>query len=948
MPVLNLKTNKLEDLDPVATAEGLASGTHIPPPGQGVLFTPTNELVFMPANTIKESIQRYGYRIPQPDEIRKAGRDYKYGSDDMLLQAGLAGVARGGSFGLSDWLATTTGLSSPEHLAALKEYYPGASMASEIGGALATAPFRFTPAGAVVTGAKALEGAAIGRAAAMLPKSAMASAIAKTAVETGAKGLGGAVEGLAFGLGQTVSEAALGNPDLNAENIIGHLGQQALLGGALGAGLSLGTVALKKSIEGAKKAYSYAFEKMIGKVRTVEQPIEEIPGVKIGEGVEGLSPADIASGMTQPDVKTIFEPAPLTKGMANVSSFFGKKPVDEFFDSIGERLADEKVFLTPAQMNNLAKTIQDNTQPVYDAMVKLRSRVGGLLRKEETATLLADVDPTKAMGLYDDVVKNIQKKLEIANVDRIQALKSMGKEITPELKEELSKLTKQAKAFYHTGYVTEVENILESLNLNRSKLTSTADVFEELNRTKQAMDAVISRFYTDKNRLPYKQLKTAMEIVKPSVDFIREGLEDANIWGQAGSRQYAFNESLTDLSRSMDVLQKFVMQKVPRPTGGASYVMKPSSLREMMNMYKDIRAGYKLESLRDFYTKAGRFLDQIDETAKTLPPGKIDTSGVRNFVKTAVDKSSTIENIMERSDTGYGFFSNLYNELTSKGIIPAGAALLKGVTDPENLISALIKMEKMARSTETEVTKKAKVIFEKLRPPTKGLGIQWEGLTPKERSEKYQETIKKLKNLTDAPEALLDTVDSMTSETFEAAPKISQAIQMASVRGVAFLLQKMPQPIGQNLLDTPYEPSQAEMLAFGRYVSAVDKPTIVLDQLANNYVPKETLQVMKEVYPAFYANVKSKVLENLLDQVEKKAFIPYQKRIVLSNFLEMPLDSTFKPEVIKRNQEVLKTLYAEEQKEQAAKAARPSQAGLKEVSLSSRNATNLEKVANRA
>lgn len=948
MPVFNIQKKTLEELDPVATVEGLASGTHLPPPGEGVLFNPDGELVFMPQNAVADSVLKYGYRIPQPDELRKAGRDYKYGSDSMQLQAGLAGLARGTTLGVSDWLTTLTGLSSPEHLSALKEYYPGASIAGEIGGALATAPLRLTPVGAAVTGARALEAAAIGRAASLLPKSAMASAIAKTAVEAGAKGLGGAVEGLAFGLGQTVSESALGNPDLNAENIVAHLGQSALLGGALGAGISLGSVGLKKALEGAKKAYSYAFEKMIGKVRTVETETGGIPGVKFDFPESEVTPSDIASQVSQPDVKAVLEPSLLTKGMAKVSSALGKKPVDEFFDDIAERITDEKIFLTPNQIDSLARTIKDTTQPVYDSMLKLRARLGKPLRKAETETILADADMGKALGLYDDVISNIKSKLEIANVDRIQALKSLGKDITPEEKAELANLIKQAKAFYHTGYVTEVENILTSMEMNKAKITNANDVFRQLDDAKQAMDAVIDRFYKDQTRLPYKQLKTALNIVKPSVDFIRSGLEDENIWGLAGARQAAYNSAITDLSNSMKVLEKFVMQKVPRPSGGSSYVMKPSSLREMMNMYKDARAGYKLEALRDFYDKAGRFLDQVDETAKVLPAGRIDTSGVRNFVKTAVDKSSTIENIMERTDTGLGFFSNLVNELTNKGIIPAGVAAIRGVTDPENLVSILIRMEKMARGTETKVSKGAKIIFEKIKPPTRGIGVQWDKMTPTERSEKYKDYIKKLKTLSDVPESMLDSIENSTRESFEAAPKISQALQMAQVRGVSFLLQKMPRPIDQNILDDEYEPSQAEMLTFGRYYEAVENPMVVMEQLQENYVTKETMEVMRQVYPAFYANAKTQVLENLLTAVEKKTFIPYQKRLVLSQFLEMPLDSTLKPEVIKRNQDTLAAMYRKEQAEEAAQAKAPSQAGLKEVSLSERSKTGLEKVTSRA
>jgi len=62
MPVVNAKTGAIEELDPVQVTEGLASGAYLPPQGQGVLLNPEGELVFVPAEDVRENIGRYGYR----------------------------------------------------------------------------------------------------------------------------------------------------------------------------------------------------------------------------------------------------------------------------------------------------------------------------------------------------------------------------------------------------------------------------------------------------------------------------------------------------------------------------------------------------------------------------------------------------------------------------------------------------------------------------------------------------------------------------------------------------------------------------------------------------------------------------------------------------------------------------------------------------------------------
>jgi hypothetical protein len=96
-----------------------------------------------------------------------------------------------------------------------------------------------------------------------------------------------------------------------------------------------------------------------------------------------------------------------------------------------------------------------------------------------------------------------------------------------------------------------------------------------------------------------------------------------------------------------------------------------------------------------------------------------------------------------------------------------------------------------------------------------------------------------------------------------------------------------------------------------------------------------------------YAQLKTQILEGLTDKLEKgKVNVPYQRRVVLSRFLDMPLDSSFKPDLIGRNQLALNKLSAEKQTEEAQ--AKTTQAGLKEVSLSDRSKTGLEKVTSRA
>jgi hypothetical protein len=928
MAAINIKTGEPEELDPVQLTEGLASGTHLPPAGQGVLLNPTGELVFVPAEDVQENIARYGYRMPQPDELRKLGRDFKYGSDTMQLQAGLAGAARGGTFGVSDYLAVKTGLTSPEHLSALKEYFPGTSLIGELGGAVATAPFSFTPAGLAVKGARAAEAAAVGQAASLLPKSAMANAIARTAVETGGKALGGAIEGLAFGLGQTVSEAALGDPDLTAENVIGHLGQSAILGGALGAGFKVGSLAAKKTLEKAKKVYQSAFENLVGKTVVGPKAVGEqagIPGFNVAElgddlddEVTSLLSKQLAEEEAQAAGQPVFEPGILTKKLAKASSVTSGIPEEEILEKFAAEMDPKRIVLTTAEKDAKVKVFGENIEQIYNVSKKLTKSMSKNVRPQEMSGLLEDIAIDRPLAQYVDTANGLRN-----------AVNEMKKE----------------PLLYDPGIVRTAEKIVERMDENVQKgFKNSYAVYDDLVENRRLLED-LERFEKPRQDLPRAEQKALNEFITPLRVSIKDSLTDQNIWGEAGARQSAYNEKFSSLLKWTTALEKNIMKKVSLGEATPIYVVNPVKVNTMFNQINDYRTKIPTLSTTNFLKSFREFIEQAEESIKNAPDVKMDVKALKDFTGKLSDEALAAKQYVSEAFGGYGFFRDLMDAAKSGGLGGMAAQIGTAFTKPENIIKGLSKVEKWSQATSKAVDKATKVIFEKVKPPTRGIGVMWDQLSPVERAEKYKKYVEKLKNLTDVPDHLLDSLENATNETFEIAPKFTQAIQMATVRGISFLLQKMPQPIDQSILDAPYEPSQAEMLTFGRYVDVVENPTVVLKQLEENYVPKESLETLREVYPAFYGELKTQLLNNIAEQVEKKGVIPYQRRIVLSRFLEMPLDSSFKPDLISRNQMALAGLAGQKAQEEAQ---RTSQTGLGKVSLADRSQTGLEKVTARA
>lgn len=148
-----------------------------------------------------------------------------YGTPAQQAIAGIEGVARGATLGLSDVAERGLGISTPEAMAARQRENPWTSGLGTAAGAAGIGAL--TGGGSLV--AEGLGGGAL----------------------AGAVGLG--AEGAVFGAGNAVSEAALGDGQLNGEKLLSHMGWGAALGGAAGSVFGkLG--AFSKGAEGAVDA----------------------------------------------------------------------------------------------------------------------------------------------------------------------------------------------------------------------------------------------------------------------------------------------------------------------------------------------------------------------------------------------------------------------------------------------------------------------------------------------------------------------------------------------------------------------------------------------------------------------------------------------------------------------------------------------------------------------
>ncbi|NJN94483.1 MAG: hypothetical protein HC875_10515 [Anaerolineales bacterium] len=233
---------------------------------QLTLIDPSGKRLEVPAEQAKEYLKAK-FEVVPPSRLENEAKEELFGS--RPIEAGLAGVARGLSFGLSDQLLTKTGLVEEETLREIKERNQGASIAGE----LASLLIPVGEASALVKGTskagRSIEKAVSTALAEELPGIAARrigqqyqDGLVKAAVKRAlSEGAGSAFEGAAFGAGHLVSEEALGNAEFNAESVISSVGTGALLGGTFGAALGIGEVGVKRGLDKARDSFKHAYNR---------------------------------------------------------------------------------------------------------------------------------------------------------------------------------------------------------------------------------------------------------------------------------------------------------------------------------------------------------------------------------------------------------------------------------------------------------------------------------------------------------------------------------------------------------------------------------------------------------------------------------------------------------------------------------------------------------------
>jgi len=924
--LFNVKDNRYEFVPDEQLDGAVRSGMFRLPAGQTLrMFDAEGNAYDADNRTNFSSLQDFRF---ETNYLRQNRERLEVAAEQPLLAAGAA-AARGATFGLSDVAAEAFGLA--EKFKALKEANPVASTIGEIGGTIASAVA--LPGGGLVGGA-----AKLGQAGASLAERAIASSVIKGAAELGGTslaadiakrsaakafttGTAGFVEGSLYGLGQTISEAALGDPSEAAEHLVSNIGFAGLINGAfMGTGGAFGAIASRKIPPGMTKA---EFEATQASVRGIQGAMDQ------AEREVTTAIADrpkLASKIGEIYINALDKITPLSDETKAILKPAFTDPAE------GKALVDF--------MNNAPEALQFVSEHM-EKMVRSTEQAGKFLavqgRRESIARMPTQYATNVEAGqkLATQVLKDLDSTIKSAQ----------NKKLGGTLVGELQRVRDKFEGSVFTRGVAEAEEEVVGLFGEKIKRKVTkdtvapafADNIELMNTINSTWRDIfeLKKPYLDmidpspKLQMAAKQLESVYDkvvgasrnesVFSPTV--AAENKEISQIIAkQMGSYRELQSKFFTKRLIDGQATRVFDPDKFVRfiKSDESKRILQNDIFEQfMVSSAETMKAAEKFNIQQALFQEAGGVIDDT-----------ITSIGEMKRLKTAMSALSALE-----SHTGKSLQKTVLFGLFGG---PVAGAVGFALDNPYQMLRYINKAQQQIIDSKSIVNRTLQK-FASIPSATVG-GIAEMGEPVSKAGLKGLSVPKALRlgaiqaidPESDEPVSLEEVLANPTEATVErmmykhgklneVLPNVSGQLGAQAYNAIEFLKSKMPKDPNAQFQVLPAQATftipASERSKFERYVEVVNDPLVALKKMADGTLTAEHVEALQIVYPKMYAEAQRTVMELL---GEKKS-LTFKQKVQLGLFMQAPTMPAYDPTVFASIQTQYAIANAQEQQQQGMK-----------------------------
>ncbi len=750
-----------------------------------------------------------------------------------------------------------------------------------------------------------------------------------------------ALEGAGIGIGQQLSEDALGNHALVGEKYVAAGLEGGLLAAFLGGGLHAGGGALAdkarsvlggagRSFYGASEAITGATERAAEGVQRTGDDVAAAMRKVAGTDIEAL--AERQFGFAPKGLGEKVREA-YVKGAAGVS---GKDAsiIDRLtrFDAEGREARRIAVF--------------DGERELESATKEFRSAGDGMLRSNKL-TMEEFQGELKAEKIAGAVRRG--NEAEVVAYTRGQISKAI-ETAEAELRHEAGvapQSIKSLEGIARTAYHADAE--IAAAVAKGGNVNETA--FMQLDRVKRDVQRWVSGGHNSVFRIadPYEArlAQRSVRTLDSLQEGMRKGLEDSGLFGKAGEVQKAIN---ADWTMQIDASKRFhnaLTTEVGRDPTNPFRQMRgidPSKADTYARGLLNPNADLTHQAVKDYVSSTERLARTLRDNV-TLPADKLaeveaTIASAKRF-RTAVEKAegtmtlvNQYKHLTERGGDGFAALAGSLGFASGGPVGGLVGSALGSLASPGRTVSQLASLERMKIKVDEKIGDAVRGFLSGSRAAAAKAGESAAGATTKVTDE----TVRAIREATRDPAALTARIGEVLGGKGlgEAAPKTSQAMASTLTRAAIYLRDKAPKeppPSGIAFVPQPPRPmSHSELATYAEIVHAVNDPVSVVDDLRHGRVSREQVAALKTVYPELYQHVRA---ELAAQAIELRPTLSTQQEIALSVLFDVPVGELMKSGTVLSFMNVFKKDAASQPSDGQSPQGQPRQFDRERGSMSS-------------
>jgi len=719
-------------------------------------------------------------------------------------------------------------------------------------------------------------------------------------------GARGAVEGALIEQQNQISEATLGDHELNGQKLAAHIGEGALLGGSLGAVLGAGAHGLTTTVESLRGLRGVPSAKVLDEVAGIEGA-GKLLREEAEEAQNLITTLEKSGATTEQAAKMADEAMTFSRANASTGGILedvaakyaqsragGNPQIEEALRfSISDRarkLADRAAVLDEHALR--LKAVGDRVMRAEDALNEVQFKY----KAEQMAKL---VDPARFEIQRDTLAKLLQDSDDVLKFWEGTAAKGGAEGAVKSLRKQ------------YTDALDALYKVEES-----GSATASRDFFIRADKFKRSIDS-FAQFGKTPYGLPEAVMHAEMGL-RPLGDKWRSALESADIWGNAGLAQKEWNATFSQtLSRRQDFGGRFAVgidqvRGVPVAEMDAEKVK--NALLKKLGSEADAQQALKsteswINGNRDRIAAIKKYGDLLPSEIAALEDGSKALGEFETLLGTAKKESEIIARIerlqLEEQGKALGGLMGLGADLITRP--------LKTMERLGDLIQAKQKVEQAIEGGMKRFFggKSGPELVTELKPRA---------------SKDIAKDIAEVKTLAANPAALDMRAREAVGDMAKVAPQTAAEAMATFKRAVYFLANEAPPAsvrLGVLATRAP-EPRYTDQQLHEwqtKKRAAFDPKTVVFD-MKSGRLNREAIRTIEFVSPKLYAEIQHSAQEWVLKlQAEGKIDqMPRAQQAALAALLKVPADGTWQPDFML----LMQAAKAQPAPQQAAPAGAPA------------------------